>query len=312
MATGRSMYGGSSGMLGGGGGGLGGGGGGGGGGGLGGGGLGGGLGGGGLGGAGIYGGTSSNMPGGYGNRGGGIGGAGQRTSYDDSQVSYGRNQLGADWRVQLAEYASSRLKDEEAKAEIDRLNNALRQSQARASEDVRREQERLGAALRQTESSAEHQLRTLRDAVKRRDEEYRRMWAEAMQRRDDEYRRMWSDEKIRIQQVVDEYRRRMDQDVARLQEANVPGKIWLKTHVAAGRRRVSPEVHGRRKPSETDARSQRCSCKPYHCAAAQRHDDSPRLWEHYRPQDQHSDIKCWDDANTGSIVTRKSSIIDFK
>jgi len=137
-------------------------------------------------------------------------------------------QQGGDWRVQLADYASSRLKDEEmmraqadlrtAKAEIDRLNNALRQSQTRAAEDLRREQERLGTALRQTESSAEHQLRTLREAVKRRDEEYRRMWAEAMQRRDDEYRRMWADEKARVQQVVDEYRRRFEQDTARLQE----------------------------------------------------------------------------------------------
>mmetsp|Transcript_43434 Transcript_43434/g.63805 ORF Transcript_43434/g.63805 Transcript_43434/m.63805 type:complete len:308 (+) Transcript_43434:72-995(+) len=184
---------------------------------------------------------------------------GARTSYDDTHVHYGgagATQLnassygarpgaaqpgmvqnaagpatganGADWRVQLADYASSRLKDEEmmrsqadlraARTEIERLNNTVRQAQSRAAEDVRREQERLGSALRQTESSAEHQLRTLREAVKRRDEEYRRMWAEAMQRRDDEYRRMWADEKARVHQVVDEYRRRFEQDTTRLQE----------------------------------------------------------------------------------------------
>lgn len=166
-------------------------------------------------------------------------GAGVRTSYDDMHVNYhaggragmsvaGGGTTGADWRVQLADYASSRLKDEEmmrcqadlraARAEIERLNNLLRQAQSRAADDVRREQERLGSALRQTESSAEHQLRTLREAVKRRDEEYRRMWAEAMQRRDDEYRRMWADEKARVHQVVDEYRRRFEQDTTRLQE----------------------------------------------------------------------------------------------
>jgi hypothetical protein len=32
-----------------------------------------------------------------------------------------------------------------------------------------------------------------------------------MQRRDDEYRRMWADEKARVHQVVDEYRRRFEQ-----------------------------------------------------------------------------------------------------
>lgn len=57
---------------------------------------------------------------------------------------------GNDWRVQLADYASSRLKDEEmmrcqadlraARAEIERLNNVVRQAQSRAADDIRREQ----------------------------------------------------------------------------------------------------------------------------------------------------------------------------
>jgi hypothetical protein len=90
------------------------------------------------------------------------------SSHDDLRVMYGRTMqqpapaptnTGAEWRLQLAEYASSRLKDEEvmrlqadlrsARSEVERLNGALRQAQARASDELRREQERLGSALRQ-------------------------------------------------------------------------------------------------------------------------------------------------------------------
>ena len=63
---------------------------------------------------------------------------------------------GNDWRVQLADYASSRLKDEEmmrcqadlraARAEIERLNNVVRQAQSRAADDIRREQVHCAAA----------------------------------------------------------------------------------------------------------------------------------------------------------------------
>ena len=91
------------------------------------------------------------------------------TSHDDLRVMYGRTSAqqtaqgpanqGAEWRLQLAEYASSRLKDEEvmrlqadlrsARSEVERLNSTLRQAQARAADELRREQERLGSALRQ-------------------------------------------------------------------------------------------------------------------------------------------------------------------
>jgi hypothetical protein len=94
------------------------------------------------------------------------------SSHDDLRVMYGRTtgpqtahtaqgpaNQGAEWRLQLAEYASSRLKDEEvmrlqadlrsARSEVERLNSTLRQAQARAADELRREQERLGSALRQ-------------------------------------------------------------------------------------------------------------------------------------------------------------------
>lgn len=91
------------------------------------------------------------------------------SSHDDLRVMYGRTAAqqsvqgpanqGAEWRLQLAEYASSRLKDEEvmrlqadlrsARSEVERLNSTLRQAQARAADELRREQERLGSALRQ-------------------------------------------------------------------------------------------------------------------------------------------------------------------